>query len=183
MSEARLPTKHKWGNIDLFVKCLTSSCRVGCVHLTTFRLDRLPIGILSRLRGNAAVVSKHHHVLCRGVKLLKLLTASNCGVPKSGMFRFFPSKVVCVFFIFLPLHHQSLRLSQPNNFVDRQYARIHRAASDMLPVTCKWRYCYRFWALHGVGGVPTGALLVILQQELSGCVCLSHVSGWLRCSL
>ena len=36
-----------------------------------------------------------------------------------------------------------------------------------------------FLALHGVSGVPLGALLVVLQQLAFGCVCSSHVSGWL----
>ena len=72
-------------------------------------------------------------------------------------------KVVCG--VFLLVRHQSLR-SKPDNFADRQYARIHRAASDMLLVTCKWRCCCRFRALHGVSGVPNGALLVVLQQWL-----------------
>ena len=44
--------------------------------------------------------------------------------------------------------------------------RIHRAASDRLLVTCKWRHCCRFWALDGVSGVPIGALLNVLQQWL-----------------
>ena len=63
--------------------------------------------------------------------------------------------------VFLVVHHQSWRLSQTHNFADRQYARIHRAASDMLLVTCKWRYCFRFWA---------GSWLR---------VCSSRASGWL----
>ena len=66
----------------------------------------------------------------------------------------------------LPVPQQSLCLSQPDNFADRQYARIHRTAPDMLLVTCKWCHCSRFWALHGVSGVPIGALLVVLQQWL-----------------
>ena len=70
--------------------------------------------------------------------------------------------------------------SQPNNFADRQYARIHRAPSEMLLVTCKWRYCCRSWAFHGVSGVPIGALLAVPAAVAFGCVCLSHVSGWLR---
>ena len=80
-------------------------------------------------------------------------------MPTRGIF----SKMECCVF---SVHHQSLRLSQPNNFTDRQYARTHRAASDMLLVTCKLRWCCRFWALHGVSGVPFGALLAILQQRL-----------------
>ena len=51
-------------------------------------------------------------------------------MPKSGMLRFFRSKSgVLWVFHFLPVHHQSLRFSQPRNFADRQYARIHSAAS------------------------------------------------------
>ena len=64
---------------------------------------------------------------------------------RSGMFRFFDQKVVCCV-LFFPILQCSLRLPQPNNFADRQYARIHRAASDLLLVTCNWRYCCRFWA-------------------------------------
>ena len=64
----------------------------------------------------------------------------------------------------LPIHPSSLRLSPPNNFADRQHARIHRAASDVLLVTCKRRHGCRFWALHGLSGVPIGALLVVVQQ-------------------
>ena len=57
---------------------------------------------------------------------------------------------VVVFFVFffeffLSVHHESLRLPQPDTCADRLDARIHRAASDMLLVTCKWRYCRRFW--------------------------------------
>ena len=48
-------------------------------------------------------------------------------------------------------------------FADRQIARMHRAVSDMLRVTCKWRVLLSF---HGVSGVPTDALLVVLQQWL-----------------
>ena len=36
----------------------------------------------------------------------------------------------------------------------------------MLLVTCKWRYCCRFWALRGLSGVPIGVLMVVLQQRL-----------------
>ena len=49
-----------------------------------------------------------------------------------------------------------------------------------LLVTCKWRYCCRFWAFHGVSVVPIGALLAVPAAVAFGCVCLSHVSGWLR---
>ena len=78
-------------------------------------------------------------------------------MPRSGMFRFFRSnEVVCCvffsFFFFWVVHHQSLRLSHTHNCADRHSARIHRAASDMLLVTWKWRYCCCFWALHGVSG-------------------------------
>ena len=73
--------------------------------------------------------------------------------------------VLWVFHV-LPVHHQSFRLSQPNKFAHRHFARIHHAASDLLLVTCKWRYCCRFWTLHGVSGVPIGALLSVLQQWL-----------------
>ena len=87
--------------------------------------------------------------------------------PKVLCFGFLDQRVTfCVFFLFLLVHHQSLRLSQPNNFADRQHARRHRAASDMLLVTCKWRYCCRLWALHGLSGVPIGALLVVLKRWL-----------------
>ena len=34
------------------------------------------------------------------------------------------------------------------------------------------------WAVHGVSGVPIGALLVVLPVIFC-CVCSSHVSGWL----
>ena len=38
---------------------------------------------------------------------------------------------------------------------------------QILLVACKWHYCCRVWALHGVSsGVPLGALLVVLQQWL-----------------
>ena len=80
----------------------------------------------------------------------------------------------------LPVHHQSLRLSQPHMFADRQNARINRVASDRLLVKYKWRYCCRFWALHGVGDVPIGALLVVLQQWLLVASVCRTFSGWLR---
>ena len=86
-------------------------------------------------------------------------------VPKSGLFQFvFCIKkwyVVVVFPFFLPVHHQSLRLSKPNVFADRQYARTHPAASGVLFVTCKWRYCCRFWALHG--GFTWSVLLSVVS--------------------
>ena len=107
-----------------------------------------------------------------GVELL-LPGAPEC--PEVVCFGIFSIQKWYVVFVF-PVNHRPLRLSQPNNFADRRYARIHRAASDMLLVTCKWRYCCRFWALHGVNGVPIGALLVVLQQWL---LVSSHVSGWL----
>ena len=48
---------------------------------------------------------------------------------------------------------------------------IHRVASDMLLVTCTWRFCRcRSWALHGVSGVPIGALLVVPAAVAFGCV-------------
>ena len=77
---------------------------------------------------------------------------------------FFLTKKCFFFFIFLPVQHQSLRLSQAHNSADRQHARTYRAMSDVLLATCKWRYCRRIWALYGVSGVPIGALLVVLQQ-------------------
>ena len=80
-------------------------------------------------------------------------------------FGFFDQQAVCcvsVFNEFFPLHHQSLRLSQPNNCADRQHARIHHAVSDMMLVTRKGRYGCCFWALHGLSGVPIGALLAVL---------------------
>ena len=95
-------------------------------------------------------------------------------MPKCCLFHFFEHKVVCCgfwFSLFLPVRHQSLRLSQPNNITEREYARIHSAASDM-PVTCKWRYG-RFWPSM----VSVGFRVV---RSASDCVCLSHVSGWLR---
>ena len=94
---------------------------------------------------------------------------------RSGKFRFFRRKsgMLCV------CDHQSLRLSQKNIFADRQYARIHREASDLLLVACGWRYCCHFWALHCLSGVPIGSLVVCSATVAFGCVCSSHVSGWL----
>ena len=96
------------------------------------------------------------------------LVPSAPGVPKSGKFRFCRPKSLklWVVFHFLPSNHQSLRLSQPNNVVDRKHARIHRTASDMLLVTRKSVNSCRFWDLHGASGIPIGALLFVLQQWL-----------------
>ena len=69
-------------------------------------------------------------------------------------------------------------VASQTTFADRQYARAHRAASDVLLVACKWRYCCRLWALHGVSGVPIGALLVVLQQWLLiASVCRTFLVG------
>ena len=51
---------------------------------------------------------------------------------RSGLFFFNRKWYVVVLPFVLPDHRQSLRLSQPNNFADRQHARIHRAALEML---------------------------------------------------
>ena len=67
--------------------------------------------------------------------------------------------------VFLVVHHQTWRLSKTHNFAGRHHARMHRAVADMSLVTCKWRCC-RSWALHGLSGVPIGALLVVLHQWL-----------------
>ena len=87
------------------------------------------------------------------------------GCPKVVCFGFFDPKVVCC--VFLLVHRQALRLSQTHHFADRQYARVHRAVSDMSPVTCKVASLLSFlgppWSQSGV---PIGALLVVLQQWL-----------------
>ena len=116
---------------------------------------------------------------CSGPQQRRIAVTGIVGLPKSGMFRFFLPKVACcVSSCFLKVHHQSLRLSQTHNFANRQEARIHRTASDMLLVTCKWRYCCRFWALQGLNGVPIGTLLVVLQQWLVvASVCRTFLVG------
>ena len=87
---------------------------------------------------------------------VQAFTASNCcfrerqGTPEVVCFIFLRKVVCCVFFA-----SSSVTI-----------ARFHHAASDVLLVTCEWCYCCRFWALHGVSGVPIGALLVVLQQWL-----------------
>ena len=100
-------------------------------------------------------------VLCR-------LTASNCcyrraGVPKSVLFRFFSIKkwyAVCFQFVV------ALRLSQPNNFADRQHVRtrnrrLHRSTQECrdrlwstrvqrIPTknaTCMYRWSRRVWGV------------------------------------
>ena len=92
-------------------------------------------------------------------------STSSLSPGKVVCFGFFDQQAECcvsVFNEFFPLHHQSLRLSQPNNCADRQHARIHRAVSDMMLATRKGRYGCCFWALHGLSGVPIGALLAVL---------------------
>ena len=80
------------------------------------------------------------------------------------MFRFLRpnSGMLCLFLV----HCQLLSFSQTHNFADWHHARLHRVVSGMLLVTCKWRDCCRFLALHGLSGVPIGALSVVLQQWL-----------------
>ena len=57
--------------------------------------------------------------------------------------------VVCffIFFFFFSSFDSTttLRFSQTHNFADRQFARTHRAASDLLSVTCKWCCCCHSW--------------------------------------
>ena len=91
--------------------------------------------------------------------LFRSSTASNCCCRER---RSAPKWYVSVFSIFLPNRHQSLRLSNPNNFAGRQCARTHRAASDMLLVTCKVALLLSFLGLHP----PWCELLVVLQQRL-----------------
>ena len=42
--------------------------------------------------------------------------------------------------------------------------RLFRVVSDMLSVTCKWRYCCRSGALHGVSGVPIVVLMLFCSS-------------------
>ena len=112
---------------------------------------------------------------CKGPSRRRIAVTGGAGVPKRCLFQFFEHKVVCCgfwFSLFLPVRHQSLRLSQTNNITERQYARIHSAASDTLPVTCKWRYGCRFWALHGVSGVPS-----VCARLLIASVCRTFLVG------
>ena len=101
------------------------------------------------------------------------------GVRKSGMFRFFRrrSRMLCFFF-------QNLCQAIINHRVCRSQTILPIGKTHEYTVRrqicCLLRYCCRFWALHDVSGVPIGALLVVLQRWLFGCVCVSRVSGRLR---
>ena len=56
----------------------------------------------------------------------RLAVTGGARVPKKLYVSFFYQKLACcVFFHFLSVHHQSVLVSQPNNFADRQYARMH----------------------------------------------------------
>ena len=113
-------------------------------------------------------------------------TASNCcyrgrrSAPKWNVSVFSIKKWYVVVFVFtcLPVRHQSLRLSQPNNFADRQYARIHRAATDLLLVTCRWRHRCRFRAraLGCSAAVAFGCVLLVARFWLP------EVGRGVRCS-
>ena len=134
-------------------RCFLASCRMVSQHFPTCL---------------ARTVKTLH-----GVELL-LLGAPGC--PNVVCFSFSNIKWYVVgfgFSLLLPVHHESLRLSQPNNITERQYARIHRAASDMLLVTCKWRYGCRFW-------LSVVSVVFRVVRSAFDCVCVSHVSGWLR---
>ena len=103
-------------------------------------------------------------------------------MPKSVMFRFFRSTsgMLCFFCLHcFGVHHQSLRLSRPNNFAGGHCAQIHFAVryvachvqvapllSFQGPPWCQW--CSDWCALGCSAAVAFG------------CVCLSHISGWLR---
>ena len=84
---------------------------------------------------------------------------------QSGMFRFFDQIMVCC--VFLPVHHQSLRF-----VADTQLC--ISAIRTKSPCGVKYVACHVHVALllsflgiiRGLGGVPMGALLVVLQQWL-----------------
>ena len=113
----------------------------------------------------------HCLITTRGLPVLRPLMASNCchrgrrGAPKWYVSVFLILKRCVVFFCQFIVNYCVCR--SPTAFADGQFARIHHAASGMLLVTCKWCHCCRCWALHGVSGVPIGALLVVLQQWLA----------------
>ena len=100
------------------------------------------------------------------------------GAPKVVCFDFFDQKsgMLCR----LVVHHQTLRLSQNTTL---QIGTTHEctvAVSDMLLVTCKWRYCCRFWAVHAWSQRCSDWCALGCSATVAvGCDCSSHVSGWL----
>ena len=96
-----------------------------------------------------------------GAQGRRIVTRS-AGVPQSVF-------LMCFFVFAFFVHHQSIIASVADTqiCISAIRTKIHRAASDMLLVACKWRYCCRFWALQGVRAVAFG------------CVGSSHVYGWL----
>ena len=110
--------------------------------------------------GRVWAALSHPHVLASSVPLLLLrpLTASRCSCwrrqsdPKQYV-SFFDEKVVCCGLLC--------------QFIsDHCICRNPTTLQISNTVTCKWSYCCRFWALHGLSGVPIGALVVVLQRLL-----------------
>ena len=103
-------------------------------------------------------------------------------MPKRCMFRFCRSKSGMPWFCPSFFHSSSsiVALSQPNNFADRQtrtntpcgvryvacHVKVVLLLSFLGPPWCQW--CSDWCALRSSAAVAFG------------CVCLSHVSGWLR---
>ena len=108
---------------------------------------------------------------CQGPQRRRIAVTRGAGC----MFRFFRSKkVACC--VFLQNHCVCRR---HDNLAGRHYARRHRAVSDMLHVTCKWRYFLSFlgppWSQWCSDWCALGGSAIVAF----GCVCSSHVSGWL----
>ena len=87
---------------------------------------------------------------CSGPWRLRVAVTKGAGVPRSAMFRFFffAKKVVrCDFFA-----RSTVQIGTKHEHTVR----------CQIFVTCKWRYCCRFWSLQGLSGVSIGSLLIVL---------------------
>ena len=151
----------KWPPRGTRLTVLIYSCSVA--FSSTFLFFFATSSIIAFVADTQLLKIGHTHEYTVRRKICCLSRASGVTVVVSG-----PSMVsmVGLFFHVLPVPCQSLRLSQTHNFAHRHCARRHNAASDGIPVTRKWRYFCRFWALCGLSGVPIGALWVVLQQWL-----------------
>ena len=105
---------------------------------------------------------------------VELLSPRSPGCPEVVRFVFLTKSGMLYF---LPVHQQSLRLSQPDNFEDRQHARIHRQ------ICCFSRASGVIVLVSGPSMVSVVFRLVrswLFCRWLLVAVCLLRVSGWLR---
>ena len=140
--------------------------RAASVVVTIWR------SMLKRLWGRSSI---HRGAWARAIVTVAVQTSSNCCYrvrqgAQQWYFRVLTQKWYVVVVVFFSIFCWFI--------INHCVCRRHRAVSDMLLVTCKWRYSCRFWALHDLRGVPIGALLIVLQQWLLvASVCRTFLVG------